>query len=142
MPSSDLCNNGVDGCKSSWKRLDPRRKITFQGAPLRTSIAGRLFLNIGVFWIPITRPFRNYYLRSIFFSSALQFFLIFLFRTRDVTALPVRRLWCYLVRQEKVQDIFIRLVFGKKHVTPHTIGTSNVDSVSVYSDAAGQGKLV
>jgi DmX-like protein len=52
----------------------------------------------------------------------------------------MRRLWCYLVRQEKVQDIFIRLVFGKRvnHQTHQTTGTSNADAMSVYSDAAAQ----
>lgn len=30
------------------------------------------------------------------------------------TAAPARRLWNFLVRQELVQDIFIRSVFGKK----------------------------
>ena len=42
------------------------------------------------------------------------------------------------MRQEKVQDIFIRLVFGKKHA-PHSSGTNNADSISLYSDVAGQG---
>lgn len=51
----------------------------------------------------------------------------------------MRRLWAFLVRQEKVQDIFIRLVFGKKHVAHHSSGAANADSASVYSDAAGQG---
>ncbi|XP_047120921.1 dmX-like protein 2 [Schistocerca piceifrons] len=36
------------------------------------------------------------------------------FHTRHASAAPVRRLWCYLVRQEPVQDIFIRSVFGKR----------------------------
>lgn len=27
---------------------------------------------------------------------------------------PIRRLWNYLVRQEDVQDVFIRAIFGKK----------------------------
>ncbi|XP_044575804.1 dmX-like protein 2 isoform X2 [Cotesia glomerata] len=35
------------------------------------------------------------------------------FNTRLASAAPVNRLWCYLVRQESVQDIFIRAVFGK-----------------------------
>lgn len=30
------------------------------------------------------------------------------------SAAPANRLWCYLVRQELVQDIFIRAVFGKR----------------------------
>lgn len=45
------------------------------------------------------------------------------------------------MRQEKVQDIFIRVVFGKKHAVSHTAGAINVDSVSVYSDPAGQGNV-
>lgn len=64
------------------------------------------------------------------------------FRTKEASARPIRRLWSFLVRQEKVQDIFIRLVFGKKHATPHSTGNANADSVSVYSDAAGQGKTI
>lgn len=63
----------------------------------------------------------------------------FPYRTKEASARPIRRLWCFLVRQEKVQDIFIRLVFGKKHTAPHSSGNANADSVSVYSDAAGQG---
>lgn len=30
------------------------------------------------------------------------------------SAAPARRLWCYLVRQESVQDLFIRSIFGKQ----------------------------
>lgn len=33
------------------------------------------------------------------------------------SAAPSRRLWHYLVRQELVQDIFIRAVFGRKRTT-------------------------
>lgn len=62
------------------------------------------------------------------------------YRTKEASGRPIRRLWSFLVRQEKVQDIFIRLVFGKKHAAPHGTGNTNADSVSVYSDAAGQGK--
>ncbi|XP_014484134.1 PREDICTED: dmX-like protein 2 [Dinoponera quadriceps] len=36
------------------------------------------------------------------------------FNTRLASAAPANRLWCYLVRQELVQDIFIRAVFGKR----------------------------
>lgn len=35
----------------------------------------------------------------------------------QASAAPARRLWHYLVRQEPVQDIFIRAVFGKKRTT-------------------------
>lgn len=40
--------------------------------------------------------------------------LFFIFSTRLASAAPANRLWCYLVRQEPVQDIFIRAVFGKR----------------------------
>lgn len=30
------------------------------------------------------------------------------------SAAPARRLWCFLVRQESVQDLFIRSIFGKQ----------------------------
>ncbi|XP_026671187.1 dmX-like protein 2 isoform X4 [Ceratina calcarata] len=36
------------------------------------------------------------------------------FNTRLASAAPANRLWCYLVRQESVQEIFIRAVFGKR----------------------------
>ncbi|XP_053689152.1 dmX-like protein 2 isoform X2 [Sabethes cyaneus] len=45
------------------------------------------------------------------------------------SAAPARRLWNYLVRNENVQDIFIRAVFGKKKPTSNTIDTA-VGSVS------------
>nr|CAH0105862.1 unnamed protein product [Daphnia galeata] len=62
------------------------------------------------------------------------------FSTKEANAKPIRRLWSFLVRQEKVQDIFIRLVFGKKHA-PHPSGTNNADSISLYSDVAGQDEM-
>ncbi|KAK3918101.1 DmX-like protein 2, partial [Frankliniella fusca] len=36
------------------------------------------------------------------------------FNSRHISAAPARRLWSFLVRQEAVQEIFIRCVFGKK----------------------------
>ncbi|XP_033329143.2 rabconnectin-3 alpha isoform X7 [Megalopta genalis] len=36
------------------------------------------------------------------------------FNTRLASAAPANRLWCFLIRQELVQDIFIRAVFGKR----------------------------
>ncbi|XP_065333652.1 dmX-like protein 2 isoform X2 [Cloeon dipterum] len=38
------------------------------------------------------------------------------FHPKHPAASPARRLWSYLVRQEEVQDIFIRAVFGKKRM--------------------------
>lgn len=35
------------------------------------------------------------------------------FSSTSITG-PTRRLWNYLVRQEDVQDVFIRAIFGKK----------------------------
>lgn len=41
-------------------------------------------------------------------------FIFYIFSTRLASAAPANRLWSYLVRQELVQDIFIRAVFGKR----------------------------
>ncbi|CAL4091893.1 unnamed protein product, partial [Meganyctiphanes norvegica] len=38
---------------------------------------------------------------------------------------PVERLWNYLVRQEEVQDVFVRYIFGRKRPAPEPI---------IYSD--------
>lgn len=48
------------------------------------------------------------------------------------SAAPARRLWHYLVRQEAVQDVFIRSVFGKKRSTSSAENGSM--SPSVYND--------
>lgn len=42
------------------------------------------------------------------------------------SAAPARRLWNYLVRQENVQEIFIRAVFGKKRGSTLVGDTSSV----------------
>ncbi|XP_077255779.1 rabconnectin-3 alpha isoform X4 [Temnothorax americanus] len=53
------------------------------------------------------------------------------FNTRLASAAPTNRLWCYLVRQEMVQDIFIRAVFGKRRSMSTILesGQSVVDGV-------------
>lgn len=50
----------------------------------------------------------------------------------QASAAPARRLWNYLVRQEAVQEIFIRAVFGKKRG-----GSSTVDGNSTAASVAG-----
>lgn len=49
----------------------------------------------------------------------------------QASAAPARRLWNYLVRQEAVQEIFIRAVFGKKR------GSSTLDGNSAAPSVAG-----
>lgn len=49
----------------------------------------------------------------------------------QASAAPARRLWHHLVRQEAVQDIFIRAVFGKKRTT-----TTAGDNISVAQSVA------
>lgn len=44
------------------------------------------------------------------------------------SAAPARRLWNFLVRQEIVQDIFIRAVFGKRKYYSSMFETSNTNS--------------
>jgi DmX-like protein len=46
------------------------------------------------------------------------------------SAAPARRLWNFLVRQELVQDVFIRAVFGKRKSVTTLLDTSNSDSAS------------
>lgn len=41
------------------------------------------------------------------------------------SAAPSNRLWCYLVRQESVQDIFIRAVFGKRRSLSSVLDTNH-----------------
>jgi hypothetical protein len=48
------------------------------------------------------------------------------FHPRHASAAPVRRLWSFLVRQEQVQEIFIRAVFGKRKSVSSTMDTPSV----------------
>ncbi|XP_075227186.1 rabconnectin-3 alpha isoform X2 [Lycorma delicatula] len=50
------------------------------------------------------------------------------FHPRHWSAAPARRLWSFLVRQEPVQDLFIRCVFGKRKTG------SVLDTVSIVGD--------
>lgn len=54
----------------------------------------------------------------------------------QASAAPARRLWQYLVRQELVQDIFIRAVFGRKR----TISSSGFGST--HYSGGDSGRLV
>lgn len=54
----------------------------------------------------------------------------------QASAAPAKRLWHFLVRQELVQDIFIRAVFGRKRTTSSTgFGTGH------FSTAGESGEL-
>lgn len=50
-------------------------------------------------------------------------------------AAPARRLWCFLVRQESVQDLFIRYIFGKQQ----RIGGPSV--IAEYDVSPGSGPV-
>ncbi|TKR87267.1 hypothetical protein L596_011689 [Steinernema carpocapsae] len=41
------------------------------------------------------------------------------FESDDNNALPVRRLWAYLVRQEHLMEIFVRFIFGQRTTSIH-----------------------
>ncbi|XP_067839110.1 dmX-like protein 1 isoform X5 [Heptranchias perlo] len=47
------------------------------------------------------------------------------FKSKHHTALPVKRLWQYLVKQEEVQETFIRNIFTKKRCQNESVDTSN-----------------
>ncbi|XP_070155556.1 dmX-like protein 2 isoform X4 [Polyergus mexicanus] len=61
------------------------------------------------------------------------------FNTKLASAAPTNRLWCYLVRQELVQDIFIRAVFGKRR-SLSTILESNQSVVDSVHRGTGEDK--
>lgn len=67
------------------------------------------------------------------------FTVYFLFSTRLSATAPANRLWCYLVRQEAVQDIFIRSVFGKRR-SLSTILDSNQGGMDNYTRGSGTGE--
>ncbi|XP_023723664.1 dmX-like protein 2 isoform X1 [Cryptotermes secundus] len=57
------------------------------------------------------------------------------FQPKHASAAPVRRLWSFLVRQEQVQDIFIRAVFGKRRSMSSTMDTpSATDGMKMTED--------
>lgn len=59
----------------------------------------------------------------------------------QASAAPARRLWNFLVRQENVQDIFIRAVFGKKR-SPTSATENGSVAPSVNNDiTSGSGEL-
>ncbi|CAH8600678.1 unnamed protein product [Schistosoma intercalatum] len=69
------------------------------------------------------------------------------FQTRDPFSLPVKRLWCYLVRQPGIDDIFLRHVFRKpcliqSVITPNIkLTLSPSPSLSSSSVAFGSSEL-
>ena len=48
------------------------------------------------------------------FLCVYVWFFFFLTRSRDSSALPVKRLWHFLVKQEVLQETFMRYIFTKK----------------------------
>ncbi|XP_060693606.1 dmX-like protein 1 isoform X6 [Hemiscyllium ocellatum] len=46
------------------------------------------------------------------------------FKSKHHTALPVKRLWQYLVKQEEIQEIFIRNIFTKQRCHNESVDTS------------------
>lgn len=59
------------------------------------------------------------------------------FHPRHASAAPVRRLWSFLVRQEEVQDIFIRAVFGKRKSVSSAMDTPTVTDGGKVSEDKG-----
>ncbi|RWS14486.1 dmX-like protein 2, partial [Dinothrombium tinctorium] len=61
------------------------------------------------------------------------------FRAHNSTTKPIKRLWNYLVRQEPVQEIFIRYIFGKPKSVIAESKRELTDDVSVKDDARNGG---
>lgn len=57
------------------------------------------------------------------------------------SAAPARRLWHYLVRQELVQDIFIRSIFGKKRPNTNFGDNASVAQSVAGDQTSGSGKF-
>lgn len=57
----------------------------------------------------------------------------------QASAAPARRLWHYLVRQEPVQEIFIRAIFGKKRSAPMVGDNASVTPSIIGDTASGSG---
>ncbi|XP_044020160.1 dmX-like protein 2 isoform X2 [Aphidius gifuensis] len=63
------------------------------------------------------------------------------FNTRLASAAPANRLWAYLVRQESVQDIFIRAVFGKRRSLSSILDNQmGIDSTTRGGGGTGEDK--
>lgn len=58
----------------------------------------------------------------------------------QASSAPARRLWHYLVRQELIQDIFIRAVFGKKR-PQSTIGEHSLVPSVAGDGTSGSGNI-
>lgn len=58
----------------------------------------------------------------------------------QASSAPARRLWNFLVRQEPVQDIFIRAVFGKKRSTSAGNENGSVAPSVINDVTSGSGK--
>ncbi|XP_012281901.1 dmX-like protein 2 isoform X2 [Orussus abietinus] len=61
------------------------------------------------------------------------------FNTRMASAAPANRLWSYLVRQEAVQDVFIRAIFGKRR-SLSSILESNQTNIDGLNRGTGTGE--
>ncbi|KYM98277.1 DmX-like protein 2 [Cyphomyrmex costatus] len=130
LPVSSPLTHGTLGIVAQWQE-SLREELELKGPPPANYIPGcapdpsptpgkpaihkyRSLLEKG------NTPFKNYFKK---YSHD--------FSTRLASAAPTNRLWCYLVRQELVQDIFIRAVFGKRRSLSTILESSQsvVDSV-------------
>ncbi|CAL8070752.1 unnamed protein product [Calicophoron daubneyi] len=57
------------------------------------------------------------------------------FQTRDPFSLPVKRLWCYLVRQPKVDDVFLRHIFRKPRLVQSLVVPSSEPTKPILPDS-------
>ncbi|TNN06363.1 DmX-like protein isoform 1 [Schistosoma japonicum] len=64
------------------------------------------------------------------------------FQTRDPFSLPVKRLWCYLVRQPDLDDTFLRHIFRKPYLVQSVITPNIKFSLSSLSTTSGPPELI
>ncbi|KAM6954473.1 dmX-like protein 1 [Aplochiton taeniatus] len=63
------------------------------------------------------------------------------FRSSHHSALPVRRLWQFLVKQEEVQDTFIGSIFSKKRDPDQWVENDQADQVKGQEEAVGNSQI-
>ncbi|XP_077989498.1 dmX-like protein 2 isoform X2 [Glandiceps talaboti] len=109
-----------------WQQLLMGKLELFAGPPPEYISTTLAYDNIGAFTTGVAGPAILRYKAMLDPSNTP-------FRSNSRSALPVKRLWNYLVRQEQVQDIFIHYIFKKKPRGHEVESTDDTDGRVVVS---------